>query len=235
MKILKSHAGMSLVEVMVTASILGGLAVATTLYTKNAEKSTTNNKKKNDIEEIMGRIVDKLENKDNCNATVMGAAAGVNVLTPITSIKSIVGTGANIGAIESDTQLAVSAVTAGDNRNQAIINGMYLVNRLDTTEGGNYELVVTFVKNPAAAGGNARSASNTMGNYPPPEKIQLKLDNCSRNYRWAVAPNTPTCLVGTQATAPVTVFSSNGTSPDTAFNVIACRDCATRTTVRGCN
>lgn len=231
MQVRKSQAGMTLVEVMVAVSIITVMILAMMTMGKNMDKSAKNAEKRGDIESIMQQINQALTNRDTCHATVMGAAAAVNSTTMLTGIKTFTGA----GLLANNPSLSVSAVTAGDTRNQVIINGMYLTNRADHPAGANYDLVVTFVKNPKAAGGSVNSQQNVLGNYIT-RKIPLQLDNCTRSLRWAVAPNTPTCGGGlSQVGAPISVNSANGSSPDTTFNVIACRDCGTRTTVRGCN
>ncbi len=230
MRLQQSQSGMSLIEVMVAISILSVISVAVLTMSKNMDKSVKNAEKRGDIESLMLLINQHMANKENCTATVLGAAPAVNSTTMLTSLKLFRDT----GRLTSDPRLSVKSVSATDTRNQVIINGMYLTNRADTGIGGNYDLVITFVKNPKAATGAAISAGGTVTNYVT-RKIPLSLDNCQRTLRWAVAPNTPTCAVGTAVGAPISVNSANGSSPDTTFNVIACRDCATRVTVRGCN
>jgi|GEM_PF-6375593 len=232
MQVRKSQAGMTLIEVMVAVSIITVMILAMMTMGKNMDKTAKNAEKRGDIESIMQQINQALTNKDTCSATVMGAATGVNSTTMLTGIKSF---GAN-GLLSNIPTLSVSSITAGDIRNQVVINGMYLTNRLDHGTGASYDLVVTFVKNPKAAGGSVASAQNVLGNYIT-RKIPLQLDNCTRSLRWAVAPSLPTCGGGTvsQVGPPIAVNSANASSPDTTFNVIACRDCASRTTVRGCN
>lgn len=230
MQVRKSQAGMTLVEVMVAVSIITVMILAMMTMGRNMDKSAKNAEKRGDIESIMQQINQALTNKDTCTATVLGAAAtGTTVLTGIKSFSTT-------GQLSNIPALSVSAVTAGDTRNQVVINGMYLINRGDHATGGSYDLVITFVKNPKAAGGSAASAQNVLGNYIT-RKIPLTLDNCTRSLAWAVVPNTPVCAAGSTVGAPISVNSANtaAPSPDTTFNVIACRNCATRTTVRGCN
>lgn len=221
---------MSLVEVMVAISILSVIMVGVMSMSRNMDKSAKNAEKRGDIESIMTQINQALANKDTCSATVMGAAAAVNGTTILTGIKDFQ---AN-GQLSSINRLSVRSISAASTDNQVVINGMYLTNRADHNTGASYDLVITFVKNPKAARGGAQSVQNVMTNYVT-RKIPLNLDNCTRTLRWAVAPNTPTCVSGSQVGAPVSINSANGSSPNTTFNVIACRDCGTRVTVRGCN
>ena len=231
MQVRKSQAGMTLVEVMVAVSIITVMILAMMTMGKNMDKSAKNAEKRGDIESIMQQINQALTNRDTCTATVMGAAAaGTTVLTGIKSFSTT-------GQLSHMPGLSVSAVTAGDIRNQVIINGMYLINRGDHATGANYDLVITFVKNPKAAGGSVASQQNVLGNYIT-RKIPLTLDNCTRSLRWAVVPNTPICPSGATVGAPISINSANPTlSPDTTFNVIACRNCGAgfRTQVSGCN
>jgi hypothetical protein len=127
-------------------------------------------------------------------------------------------------------------VAASDPRNTVIINGMYLTNRSNHSAGATYDLVVTFVKNPKAAAGVGKSQANTMNNYVT-RKIPLDLDNCTRTLAWSVVSQTPSCPAGSSPvnSTPIVVTSSSASHPNERFNVISCRDCGTRTTVRGCN
>lgn len=231
MKIKKSQAGMSLVEVMVAVSILSVIMVGVMTMGRNMDKTAKNAEKRSDIEGLMAQITQALANKDNCSATVLNAAGGVNSTTMLSGIKLF---DAN-GNLEANPRLRVSSISASDTRNTTVINGMYLTNRANHGAGASYDLIVTFVKNPKAATGAAVSAGNTMVNYVT-RKIPLDLDNCTRTLAWSVASQTPTCASGSPVNStPIVVTSNSSAHPGERFNVIACRDCSTRTTVRGCN
>ncbi len=232
MKVQKSQSGMSLVEVMVAVSILSVIMVGVMTMGRNMDKTAKNAEKRGDIEGMMAQITQAMVNKESCTATVMNAAGGVNSTTMLTGIKMF----DSNGNLEANPRLRVSSIAAGDTRNSVVINGMYITNRANHGIGANYDLVVTFVKNPKAAGGGAVSAGNTMVNYVT-RKIPLDLDNCTRTLRWAVVPTIPSCVGSETAVSstPVVVTSSSASHPNERFNIITCRDCNTRTTVRGCN
>ena len=232
MKLFKSQSGMSLIEIMVAVSILSVIMVSVMMLGKNMDKSAKNAEKKSDIETYAREIAQVLADKDSCSATVFGANGGTGAAnrTYITSLKSI----DQNGKIVANPRLKVTAIDSGVKSNQVVINGMYLENKGDLGSGANYVLVVTFVKNPKAAGGDVQSQSNIMQNYVKRE-FPIVVDNCGRTVVKANAVGgTPSCLNAVGGVVNIT--SNAATNPDNRlWKLLVCRSCtATRPTAKGC-
>jgi len=225
-KFTRTQAGMSLVEVMISVSILTVIMLGMTTMMKNAGKSSKDLEKRSDIEGIMQMITLHMANKENCSATVRGAAGTVaGAVTRLSGFYRI----NSAGQYEAEDRLRVQAVTAGDTRNSPIINGLALV----YNSGNSFDLVVTFVKNPAAAAGRVASQAGTMQNVVS-RRIPLVLDNCTRTYGYGQGNATPTCGGGaTPSGQSVSITSSGGFYGDN-FNITICRGACGTANVHGC-
>ena len=229
MKLSKNQLGMSLIEVMVAVSILSVIMVSVMMLGKNMDKSAKNAEKKGDIQSYVAEINQLLADKASCSASFYKALGAASSKTYITSLKTVNGD----GNLVAHPRLRISAVNTGDNRNAVVINGMHLEN-VATNAGApdTYQLVVTFVKNPRAAGGNATSDANTMQNYVV-KKIPVAIDNCQRTIAWSVDSTNPTCDSGVAVGGVLSVTSAGGAQ--TGFKMQVCRNCAAgKPEVAGC-
>jgi Tfp pilus assembly protein PilV len=226
-KMTRSSAGMSLVEVMVSVSILTVIMLGMTTMMKNAGKSSKDLEKRSDIEGMMQMITLHMADKDNCSATVRGAAGAT--AGDVTRLSGFYRINSN-GQYEADPRLRVQSIAAGDTRSAPVINGLALV----YNSNNNFDLVVTFVKNPAAAGGRANSQVNTMQNVVT-RRIPLNLDSCSRTFGYGQGNGSPTCATGTPIGQTISITSAGPAGNfGNNFNLVVCQNCATRGTVHGC-
>jgi prepilin-type N-terminal cleavage/methylation domain-containing protein len=218
--------GMTLIEIMVAVSILSVIMLGIMTMTKNMTKTAKDTEKRGDIDQIMTMITQALQDKTTCSATVLGVASVTDpVTTPnVVPIHGIMRVNA-AGEVELDSRMrAVSLATAvATGSNRTIINGMALRQVEAPSAATKYELVVTFVKNPAAANGQAMSQANTMQNIVV-KKIPLNLDVCTRTYAYGQGGSTPNCGAGIAVGMPVAVISANGSNPSN-FLVQACQVC----------
>ncbi len=232
--------GMSLIEVMIAVSILSLIMVGVMTMSKNMEKSAKSAEKKSDIEQVVREIQTLLADKENCSATVMGAAATGN--TVITSIKQLNSAGTLVGhtRLRSSTQAAPTYVSKG-----MIINGMFLKWLSNTASGANFELHVTFMKSVKAGGATAgaeKAKETFYGSNLVTRVIPLQIDNCTRYVAFGVdaASAQGFCVQsgGTPTGSVVSLFSDSAPSvtvPDNHY-AVACRVCdpVTRPRVNGC-
>ncbi len=231
MKFLKSQSGMSLIEVMVAVSILSVIMVSVMMLGKNMDKSAKNAEKKGDIESYMREITTLLADKESCSATFAGIAPTANATTQILSLKKV----DENGIIVPSNRLRVNAIATGDTRNQVVINGMLLRHgAAQTPNGWDTELVVTFVKNPRAAGGNVTAQGSVMQNYVV-KTIPVSLDNCDRKVAWAEQSQTLSCPAGYTAIGQVVTINSSGGASSGVYKMQACRSCAVRTNFISCH
>ncbi len=229
MKLLKPQAGMTLIEIMVAVSILSVIMVSVVMLSNNMNKQLKDGERRGDIESLSRAIQQTISNKDNCSVSFLGAQAAVGSTTILTGLKTL----SNNGAIINNQSLTVRAINSSDKFNATTINGMYLENKSNMGTGANYELVVTFVKNPQAIPGmsKAQSQGNVAGQNVVVRRFPVILDNCSRTVVTAAYPAQPTCA---NPIGSVMTVTSNNPSATDVFNVVVCRQCATRVPVKGC-
>jgi hypothetical protein len=104
-----------------------------------------------------------------------------------------------------------------------------------------FELVVTFLKNPkaAAAANGTIAAENTMRNYIT-KAFPVRLDDCNRIITSvASSTGTPVPVACPAGAAPVSdevfqFYSQGGGSIENIYNMRVCRNCATKSRVTGC-
>jgi len=223
--------GFTLVEVMVAVSILSVIMVGIMTMMKSMNKSAKDIEKRGDVDQIMTMITQAMQNKATCTATVFRApSTGVNTVTPIQGIMMV---SPNAGTVSLDPRMRVQSLATAPG-NKPIINGMAL--RQVTAAGPvtQYELVITFIKNPAAARGQAMSQQNTMQNVVV-RKIPLNLDVCARTFAYGQGSTMPSCPAGQMPVGQtVAVTSSNVGAISPNFIVQACQDCSSTGVAQGC-
>ncbi len=239
MKLLKSQSGMSLIEIMIAVSILSVISLSVVLLNKNMNKSVKDAEKKSDIDMISRDIMAALSDKDSCSATFSGitvpAASGSQSLLP--SIKQYDGN----GQVKPHARLKVVDI-ANAPGNATIINGMSIrrtnssANLPGSGVPGDYELVVTFVKNPrAAVAANTLSRDTVFRNFVV-KTFPLRLDDCKRTAAMAnnsVGPvQSPSCA---GPIGPVYQFYSSGSpTGKNYYSVQVCRNCDAKSVISGC-
>jgi prepilin-type N-terminal cleavage/methylation domain-containing protein len=243
MKFMRSQSGMSLIEIMMAVSILSVISVSVVMLSKNMDKSMKSAELKADMESVTRDIAQLMSVKENCSATVAGAS-GSGTPVPNTFLSSIKVVNSR-NQVEAHPRYKVSSITNPLLVGSGImINGMYLKHLSDNVgSGASYELRITFIKSVRAAEGNQRVRDTFYGQNAETKKIPLQLDNCQRymavgrqNGTGAPISAAAVCTsAGGQLVGEVIVVNSGGapTTPDT-FQMVGCRVCSTRTSVRAC-
>jgi hypothetical protein len=206
---------------------------------KNMGKSVKDTEKKSDIDMMSREIAQLIADKEICTATFAGIIlpdGSTNETILIPSIRRF----NNQGLPIPFSRMRVTPVNPDSN--QPIINGMML--RRTTNVAGSpsqFELVVTFLKNPKAsvAAAGSAAASNVMRNYVT-RAFPVKLDDCQRTITSVASSsggNVPVaCSVGTPVSNKVYRFFSHGPvgNSHAMYHMRICRDCSVKTRVTGC-
>jgi prepilin-type N-terminal cleavage/methylation domain-containing protein len=237
----RNERGMTLVEIMIAVSILSVISLSVLMLTKNMNKSVKDAEKRGDVDSLAREISQMLSDKDVCRATFVGTilpttAGSTNETILLPALMRFNSAGQRV----SHPRLRVRPVD--NTRNQTIINGMML-RRTSNMAGlpSEFELVVTFLKNPkaAAAADGSISAANTMRNYVT-KAFPVRLDDCSRILvSVASSTGTPVPVACPAGGTPVSdevfqFYSPAGPGGNSVFNMRACRTCAIKSRVTGC-
>lgn len=246
MRLTRSESGVSLIQVMILATILGGLSIAAMTMSKNMNKERKTAEKKLDIDKVMNEIEVALSNKDTCSVTVFGAHATND--TRLSGIKEL----DTSGSVVAHSRLVVSTPTSPLFLAPGlIINGMFLKYvpenppLVPVINGRHFDLHITFMKNTRATT-SAVSADTFYGSNLVTKKIRLRLDTCNRwvasgnNYYDASIQcsnhNGSSQIIG--KAIPITWDVSTAQNDAGVFDTMvfaACQDCSSKVqTVKGC-
>jgi prepilin-type N-terminal cleavage/methylation domain-containing protein len=237
--LLRGTQGMSLIEVMIAMSVLSIISLTILIMNKNMNKSVKDTEKKSDIDMMSREIAQLIADKEICKATFVGISLPSNTSNNETILIPSIRRFNNQGVPIPFSRMRVTPVNP--NSNQPIINGMML-RRISNVPGtpSQFELVVTFLKNPKAAVAAAGSASadNVMRNYVT-RAFPVRLDDCRRritSVSSSSGSNVPVaCPAGEEPVSnKVYRFFSWGFSSNAMHHLRHCRDCTVKTTVTGC-
>lgn len=235
----RNERGMTLVEIMIAVSILSVISLSVLMLTKNMNKSVKDAEKRGDVDSLAREIAQMLSDKEACRATFLGTTFASPTSTNETVLIPSLMRFDNTGQRVSHARLRVRPVD--NTSNQTIINGMML-RRTVNMPGvpSEFELVVTFLKNPkaAAAADGSIGAANTMRNYVT-KAFPVRLDDCDRIITSVAsstaAPVPVACPTGTPVSDDIFQFySPAGAGQNSIFHMRVCRACVNKSRITGC-
>jgi Tfp pilus assembly protein PilV len=148
-KVWKNHLGMSLVEVLLAASIVGGGALLVMNLAGENRKVTTQSEADKEISQASGEIFSLLMDPANCNANFFGLTTGTGSITAISKC-----VGGNCRSPGSGVKTTVFPVSASWMSSQNMIGNnvrissiTYRVNRMIGIRHSTLFLDVVFNKN----------------------------------------------------------------------------------------